>query len=365
MSSPRFLIFDKVLNPLQFAVYKFGNLHFAGVENGQEFVTTWLNDKQFFDQKTSGSTGKPTVHKVSRSNMIASAARTVSALSLPHGLKALICINMAYIGGKMMLARGLQYNWQMQVIPTTSFASDEQIPDGPFDFCAMVPMQIENLLKSAKGVELLNSIKTIIVGGAPVGSHLIEQMQQLSCSVYATYGMTETVSHIALQKLNGIDSSNHFSLLEGVAHELDDRSCLRLKADVTDSKWIQTNDIVEFRSDKSFRVIGRADNVINTGGVKVHIEQLEAKIAPLIREFISDFAITSSTDPMLGEKIVFVFSAYLGREEDIISHLKPALDKFEVPKEIFQLEIPKTPSGKIDRPQLRARVLRAVENRKH
>lgn len=362
--STRFLVFGKVLSPMQFAAYKFGKLHFDGAKKGQEFVKAWLVDKQFFYQKTSGSTGKPTVHKISRSNMIASAERTVTALDLSHGLKVLVCINMAYIGGKMMLARGLQYSWQVELIPPTSFAHEVQIPTGPFDFCAMVPLQIENLLKSARGTELLNSIKTIIVGGAAVGPHLVEQMQQLSCAVYATYGMTETVSHIALQKLNGPGSTDHFSLLKGVAYELDERGCLRLKADVTDNQWIQTNDSVEFKNEREFRVIGRADNVINSGGVKVHIEQLEAKIAPLIHDFISDFAITSITDPSLGEKIVFVFSAYSGPEEAISRRLKPALDRFEVPREIFQMEIPKAASGKIDRPQLRAQVLSAARNRK-
>lgn len=352
-----FNISDKILSPSEFSELTNVNEHFEGLKSGQHFIKSWLNDKQFFDQKTSGSTGKPTVHTISRKNMLASARRTAESLNLSNGLHALVCINMAYIGGKMMLARGIHFGWTLELIPPTSFANPDQIPSGPFDFAAMVPLQIENLLQSEAGIQLLNNTAKIIVGGAAMGQHLTEQIQQLNCEIYATYGMTETVSHIALQKLNGPGKTDYFSILPGVDFALDERNCLKLKADVTDDQWIQTNDIVDVLHKDSFSIIGRADNIINTGGVKISAELLEQKIAPIIQSHTRSFAITSLPDNLLGEKIVLICSPLAKTENHILKLLKAALQKFEVPKTILEMEIPHTQSGKTDRARLKARLL--------
>ena len=348
-----FHIHRNTLNPSEFIQYVNTYGHFECLDIGQEFVNSWLNDKQFFNQKTSGSTGKPAVHKIDRQSMLASASRTANALKLPTGIEALICINMGYIGGKMMLTRGLIFDWQLTLIPPTSFAKPEDIPEQSFDFAAMVPLQIENLLATKRGVAFLNSVKKIIVGGAATGAHLIDRLQELTCEVYATYGMTETISHIALQALNGPNKSNFFEILPGVEHGVDDRGCLRLRADVTHYQWIQTNDSVAFNNQGEFKILGRADNVINTGGVKVQIEALESKIAPILTGSVGHFAITHKTDLTLGEKVVLVCETPLVTNSEIIELLKATLDRFELPKEVIHAPIPKTTSGKIDRPALR------------
>lgn len=348
-----FQISDKILSPSEFSDFTNVNEHFEGLKDGQNFIGSWLTYKQNFDQKTSGSTGKPTVHTISRKNIQASAQRTVQALNLKKEISALVCINMAYIGGKMMLARGMEFGWKLSLIPPTSFSNTEQIPLGSFDFAAMVPLQIENLLKSKKGLQFLNNTCKIIVGGAPMGQHLVEQIQSLSCEIYATYGMTETVSHIALQKLNGANKADHFSILKGVEHELDERDCLRLKADVTYDQWIQTNDVVRMHTSSRFSLIGRADNVINSGGVKVQTEQLEAKIAPVLKNHVGDFAITSIPDETLGERIVLVCEGLEIPGEQALVQLKSVLTKFELPKQLMVHKIPKTTSGKINRSHLK------------
>lgn len=354
--SASFHIFDKVLSPKEFSEHTYVNEHFEGLKTGQDFVKSWLNDKQFFDQKTSGSTGKPTIHTISRKNILASARRTAESLKLQPEMRALVCINMGYIGGKMMLARGLHFNWQLNLAPPASFANTSQVPEGAFDFAAMVPMQIENLLRSEEGIQLLNRIKKIIVGGAAMGKHLISRIQSLDSEIYATYGMTETVSHIALQRLNGPDREEAFHILSGVEHGLDDRNCLRLKADVTNNEWIQTNDVVEMQDIHGFRILGRADNIINTGGVKISAEMLEEKIAPLISAYTDAFSISSLPDDLLGEKIVLVCSPVLKSKNQIPEVLKASLQRFELPKAILEMEIPRTPSGKVDRAGLRAKL---------
>ncbi|GAB5528100.1 MAG: AMP-binding protein [Roseivirga sp.] len=347
-----FNISDKILSPSEFSELTNVNEHFEGLKSGQHFIGSWLNNKQFFDQKTSGSTGKPTVHTISRKNMLASARRTAQSLNLSNGLHALVCINMAYIGGKMMLARGMHFDWTLRLIPPTSFADPDQVPTGPFDFAAMVPLQIENLLKSEAGIQLLNNTAKIIVGGAAMGKHLTAQIQHLDCEIYATYGMTETVSHIALQKLNGPGKTDYFNILPGVDFALDERNCLKLKADVTDDRWIQTNDIVDIQETGSFKIIGRADNIINTGGVKISAELLEEKIAPVIKDQVLDYAISSLPDTVLGQKVILVCEGLTVKPDVLLTKLKTQLSKFELPKAIIVHTIPKTASGKTDRASL-------------
>lgn len=354
-----FQIFDKILSPSEFSGFINVNEHFEGLKDGQNFVKSWLTYKQNIDQKTSGSTGKPTVHTISRKNIQASAQRTANALDLGRGLSALVCINMTYIGGKMMIARGMEFGWKLNIISPTSFSETRSIPVSSFDFVALVPLQIENLLKSTKGLQFLNSAGKIIVGGAPMGKHLAEQIQSLSCEVYATYGMTETVSHIALQKLNGADRANYFSMLQGVDYSLDERDCLRIRADVTNNQWIQTNDVVRMHAGRDFTIIGRADNVINSGGVKIQTEQLEAKIALILKNDLSSFAITSIPDELLGERVVLVCEGLEISAKEAMARLKSVLNKFELPKELITHEIPKTTSGKIDQVQLK-KVIRST-----
>lgn len=348
-----FNLYDKILSPSEFSELTNVNEHFEGLESGKHFIKSWINDKQFFDQKTSGSTGKPTVHTISRKNMLASVGRTAQALNLDTNLRALVCISMSYIGGKMMLVRGMHLEWSFHLIAPASFADTSQIPSGPFDFAAMVPLQIEHLLQSKAGLRLLNNTEKIIVGGAPMNDDLIDQIQSLDCQVYATYGMTETISHIALQKLNSHDRSDHFTILPGIDFGLDERGCLRLKADVTDNQWIQTNDLAALQGDRRFKVIGRADNIINTGGVKVSAELLEGKIAPVIKGKVLQYAISSTPDSLLGEKVVLVCEGLTIPPEEILELLKPHLGKFELPKSVILHQIPKTASGKIDRAKLK------------
>lgn len=348
-----FILCDKILSPSEFSEPTNVNEHFEGLECGQRFIKSWINDKQFFDQKTSGSTGKPTVHTISRKNMLASAERTAHALNLDTNLRALVCISMSYIGGKMMLVRGMHLKWSFHLISPTSFADTNQIPSGSFDFAAMVPLQIEHLLQSEAGLKLLNNTEKIIVGGAPMNDDLIDQIQSLNCQVYATYGMTETVSHIALQKLNAPDRSDHFTILPGVDFGLDERGCFKLKADVTDNQWVQTNDLVALQGDRRFKITGRADNIINTGGVKISAEVLEGKIAAVIKGKVLQYAISSTPDALLGEKIVLACEGLTIPPEEILELLKPHLGKYELPKSVILQQIPKTGSGKIDRAKLK------------
>jgi len=343
--------------PDEFVRLDLMQFNFQGLDAGQRFIQLWQNNKQFFDQKTSGSTGIPAIHQISRQRFIASADRTVAVLGLKPNSKALVCINMAYIGGKMMLVRGLSYNWELHLVKPDADLTQEAA-NSPYDFAAMVPLQVQKLVSSHEGREFLNNIGCLIIGGAAISGELINQMQELKCETYATYGMTESVSHIALQKLNGPDRSAHFTMLPGIEFGTDERGCLKVKADVTDEQWIQTNDLVAFERDREFKVLGRADNVINTGGVKVQIESLEALISESGLLEDQAFAISQLQDEALGSKIVLVLEQSPADSNQLLAKLKETLPPYQAPKAIYYTPaLPKTASGKLDRPALNAWLL--------
>ena len=351
-------IFNHTYSPEEFVGQAFSDHEFPGLTSAQSFIRFLLDHKQFFDQKTSGSTGKPTIHKINRQQLEASAKRTADTLRLTNQTRVLVCINMDYIGGKMMLARGLFQSWQLHLVPPVANPATLLNKTLEFDFMALVPLQLEAMLANEEGIHLLNKTRKLIIGGAAVSQSLRDKLQPLACQVYATYGMTETVSHVALQKLNGPDQSDYFQLLPGIEYGLDDRQCLKLKADVTQDQWIQTNDVVEFASEGAFRVLGRADNIVNTGGVKVQIEALEAQIqsTDLLGEV--PFAITSQPDESLGQKLVLVIEqGSTDIDHKLLSQMKPLLPPYHSPKKLISLSVlPKTESGKLNRQALQQKV---------
>jgi O-succinylbenzoic acid--CoA ligase len=344
-----------ILNNVKYAYSESESLQkssqFKSYSGVLSFISEWKSGKPSFQLHTSGSTGKPKAIMLTREQMIFSANRTIKALNLKQGASALMCMNPSFVGGKMMLVRALAFNWDLKVIPPNADPSSELTINDDFDFAAMVPMQIENMLTSEKGLRILNQIKTIIVGGAPVSLQLREQLQSLKSSVYNTYGMTETVSHIALMPLNGENQTDQFRLLEGVTAALDQRACLSVKADVTNHEWVQTNDVVTL-DDNQFKWLGRADFVINSGGIKLHLDQLQATISTLLA---AKSMLVKINDQLLGETYTLVLLNNVNSSEaEILSFLKSKLPKYHAPKSIVLMnEFPRTQSGKVDYQKLK------------
>jgi O-succinylbenzoic acid--CoA ligase len=324
------------------------NIDFKSI---QKFIINWIKGNTSFVLQTSGSTGDSKSISISRQQMIASALMTGRFLNLSEADNALLCLNPEYIGGKMMLVRAMEIGLNLHVTPPTSNPINELPPLTQIQFAAFVPLQVDKLLKSKNGLSFLNSIDNIIIGGASVNSELQMKLQGVQSNVYSTYGMTETVSHIALKRLNGIGISDNFSLLPGIEIDIDQRGCLKIKSKVTSDQWIVTNDIVELTAKDSFKWIGRIDNVINSGGVKIQIEKLEAQIQSLIPSM--NFIITSVQNQELGEEIVLLSEKrnLTSTEKDL---LKVELQRYHFPK-VFRLidKLPITESGKPDRKSAR------------
>lgn len=321
-----------------------------------EFIRQWLSNEENFTLQTSGSTGTPKKVTFTRAQMIASATATQRALHLKRGFKALVCLDTRYVAGQMMLVRC--FVTAMEIIAVTPTAHPLQ-HQPPVDFLALVPYQVYAILASNQQ-EAFDHPSTFIIGGAPLDPAAVEELQRFRASFYATYGMTETLSHIALKKLNGLDASANFRVVPGISIHQDDRDCLVVDAPAL-STHVVTNDIVEIFDQENFRWLGRYDNVINSGGVKIVPEIVEGMVATVFSELHSPnrFFIASEPDEKLGAKVVLFVEGNLFSEEhkkNVSEKLRKNLPAYAIPRLIVVVEkFETTQTGKINR-------LRTVQN---
>ena len=328
-----------------------------GVSTGAGFIESWKSGQQSFTLQTSGSTGKPKKIRVSRQSMIRSAELTGQALNLKKGDTALLCMPLEFVAGKMMLVRAMVLDLNLVTVKPSSNPLTQVDDNMQIDFAAMTPMQVKETLKDSLSAKKLRNIKKLIIGGAPVSLQLEQELQQMPGEIYETYGMTETLTHIALRKINGENRSEFFQALTGIKIQTDERGCLVIHAPHLDQPLVITNDLVDVVDDGSFRWLGRADNVINSGGIKIFSEQVERKLQHIITE--QRFIITSLPDEKLGQKVVLVIEDSTPRNYENSSRLiNQILDHYEKPRETFFLKkFPETPAGKIKRNEIQAMIV--------
>ncbi|GGM92797.1 O-succinylbenzoic acid--CoA ligase [Dyadobacter beijingensis] len=317
-----------------------------------DFMEKWLTGQAEFVLHTSGSTGMPKPITVTRRQLAASAAMTGKALSLGRGTRALVCLNVGYIAGLMMLVRGMELEWELTVTEPTSNPL-AALDHTDFDFVAMVPMQLEAILENPATKGQVTQLGKILLGGAPVNASLADRVRHLDVPVYQSYGMTETVSHVALKALNGDDTSDLYQVLPGIALGTDERGCLFVSGAVTNEQRVQTNDLVEI-SGQSFQWIGRADNVINSGGVKIVLDQLDQRLALILKEMQVPNAFFSwwLPDEKLGQKLVLIIENELAEQTlaDLAAEIRSRVSTYENPKHIyFAKTFAKTATDKIDK----------------
>ena len=295
-----------------------------------DFLLDWFDSKNFIEMETSGTTGVPKTISVHKQAMVDSALATGDFFELEPGNKALQCLPIKYVAGKMMLVRAMILGLELEFVAPSSHPLDNNEID--FDFVAMVPLQAQN------SIDELKKVKKMIIGGAAVNKALEKQLLKLPIEVYETYGMTETITHIAARKLG----EKAFTVLPHVTISYDDRNCLVIHAPRISPEVIMTNDIVELVNENQFIFLGRMDNVINSGGIKLIPEQIEEKLASKIQQ---RFFIASKPDNELGEKVVLVIE---GEKHELDDSLYESLDKYEKPKElIFITKFKETTTGKI------------------
>jgi len=316
------------------------------LEKGEVYdcLKDWFSSTNEVLAKTSGSTGIPKQIRISKKAMLESAKLTASFFKLTPKDKALLCLPTQFIAGKMMVVRTIQAQLNLIAVPPSS--NPLKTINETIDFAAMTPMQVKTVLK--ENPEKLAKIKTLIIGGAPVDFELEKQLASYPTKSYSTFGMTETITHIAVKELN---KQNEFVGLPTITFEQTIEKCLVIKAPHLSKYPIITNDLVELTSATSFKWIGRKDNAINTGGIKLTAEQVEQELAQWIPY---RFYITSKKDELLGEKIVLVIEvpSSLGKVNLDFSKVK----KYYKPKEIIRVEkLEETKTGKIIRKNINSR----------
>ena len=332
----------------------------------QEFISEWNNEAQTIHVQTSGSTGAPKKLNVRKDRMIESAKMTCNFLGLQSGDTALLCMNLDYIGAKMMVVRSLVR--QLHLVQVAPSGHPLATVDVPITFAAMVPLQVYNSLHVPEEREKLRQIKHLIIGGGAIDDVLAAQLHDFPHAVWSTYGMTETLSHIALRRLNGLESSSWYTPLQGIKVTTNADDCLVIDAPKLCDTPIVTNDIAEIRATSTsegknalaFRIIGRRDNVINSGGVKIQMEELER----LMRPFLTmPYMVTKRKSEKFGEIVVLMVEkegddegatveekSELPMLRAILRLLHRALPRYWEPRLYLSVDrIPMTETGKLNR----------------
>ena len=301
------------------------------------FLKSWFDDKDYILTNTSGSTGKPKEIRLKKSDLIESSKLTARYFDLKVGDKIINCLPIKYIAGKMMLVRSLVLGLDLYVFPVSSSPISDL--KNNYDLIAFTPIQLEN------SIPFIEKIKKVLVGGSPVQDSLKEKILNSKSIVYETYGMTETITHIAARNLSM--GEKEFTALPGIELGKID-NCLFIKPNHLSVEMVQTNDVVEFTNKNKFLLIGRRDFIINSGGVKLNPETIEKKLAKYIS---ADFVISSIDNSKFGEVVALVFKKNI---PDNYNKAFNDLSKYEIPKEVLVIDNFPENNGKINRLKIRS-----------
>lgn len=310
-----------------------------------EFLAEWHNDSEFVHVQTSGSTGAPKPMMVEKRRMLASARITCDFLGLRPGNSALLCMSLDYIAGKMMVVRSLERQLRLVTVAPSGHPLSHLSPHSshfsPLVFAAMVPLQVYNSLQVSEECERLREIRHLIIGGGAIDEAMAAQLKTFPHAVWSTYGMTETLSHIALRRLSGPEASDWYTPFPSVNLSLSVDGCLIIEAPEVCEERLVTNDIAVLSPEGRFRILGRKDNMICSGGIKIQAEELERQLRPHLS---APFMITKRSDEKFGEVVVLLTEGDISDARSVCEHILP---KFHHPRIYLHVaQIPLTATGK-------------------
>lgn len=340
----------------------------------EDFLSEWNNDSDRVLVHTSGSTGKPKPMMVEKKRMLNSARITCDFLGLKPGDSALLCMSLDYIAGKMVVVRSIERHLHLiSVSPSGHPLKDIDLKDangkdvnGEITFAAMVPMQVYNTLQVSEERERLTHIRHLIIGGGAIDASLEKELQALpgNIAIWSTYGMTETLSHIALRRINGAEASEWYQPFDSVKISQTEEGCLVIDAPLVCSETLVTNDIVEIESyiynkveKLRFRIKGRKDNVICSGGIKIQIEEVEALLKPHLEkpfmlvkkkdEKFGEIAVLLTEDEDLKKVEATIRRLLSGKSDDSNKSSESKSHKYWIPREFLHVDhLPLTETGK-------------------
>ncbi len=329
-----------------FVQERFAEAGFSG--DLARFLAQWRSPDAFVPVDTSGSTGSPKRLLADKRRMAQSARRTCAFLGLKPGDRALLAMPLRYIAGKMVVVRALVCG--LDLVPVEPCLAPFGPLDAPCGFAAVTPMQAWESLKEPRSRDMLLASRHLLLGGGPVSAELAELLRDAPCQVWSSYGMTETLSHIALRRVNGPCASEWYEPLPGVVLSLSGEGTLCISAPAVCEGTLATNDLCEMDGTGRFRILGRRDNVIDSGGVKVQIEAVEALLGPAMH---APFCIAGVKDPRLGEKIVLLHEEEADPAE-LEARARQVLPRHWVPRACFKVDaLPRTGTGKPARKEAR------------
>jgi O-succinylbenzoic acid--CoA ligase len=304
------------------------------------FLEEWYNESPFISVNTSGSTGSSVQVFLEKENMIISAKKTIDFLGIQPNSTTLLCLSIETIAGKMMVVRSIVGNLALIIGPTNS--NPLKNIDLNIDFAAFVPLQIQKILDS--NPEKLKAIKSTIVGGGPISNKLEYQLKQQEITLFHTFGMTETISHVALRRV-GFKGENFFRGLKGIYFSVENGQLIIHYPEIGLIE-LKTTDLVKLNSDNTFEWIGRADFIINSGGIKINPEEVEFTLSFLISQ---PFLIAGLPDEKLGKKVVLIIESQENMNFSKIDFAS-ILSKYSIPKMVYFIpKFERTLSGKINR----------------
>jgi O-succinylbenzoic acid--CoA ligase len=301
------------------------------------FLMNWLSDDEHIVLHTSGSTGKPKEIQMPKTAMYASAVRTAAFFNLSDGDSALLCLPIRYIAGKMMLVRALVLGLHLDIIPPKTTLHIEK----DYTFAALIPLQAN------ASFEVLGRFKTVLIGGAPIPTELRNRISKKHKHCIETFGMTETLTHVATRVVS--DVAIPFVAMPGIGVSKDENDCLVLDVPDVPLSPLVTQDVVRLEGRDSFRLLGRRDWVINSGGMKIFPEALEEVLTPFIK---FPFFFTALPDANLGEQLVLLVEAPATEKTAMMTIAQQHLgaNKYHIPKQVICMDaFMHTRLGKLDR----------------
>jgi o-succinylbenzoate---CoA ligase len=314
------------------------------------FILDWISPIELLEVHTSGSTGVPRYVEIPKSYFVASATASIESLNLKKGGIAFLCLPTEYIAGKMMIVRALVGGLDLHYTEPSSIPDMSGLQN--IEFAGMIPMQVVKLLETETGKKQLEKIKKLIIGGSFVPVTLEEKVKSLPNQIWSTYGMTETITHIALRRLNGPEVTDQYTPMPTVKLRLDERGCAIVDAEYIGIKGLITNDLAQISPDGRFRILGRIDNVVMSGGLLLHPEIIEKKLHGFIN---TEFFLAGLRDHELGERLVLFIEdpkkEMVNKEDEIWKIINERLTGYDVPRSIvFMEEFSRTGNAKILRP---------------
>ena len=336
----------------------------------EDFLSEWNNGSDRVLVHTSGSTGKPKPMMVEKKRMLNSARITCDFLGLKPGDSALLCMSLDYIAGKMVVVRSIERH--LHLISVSPSGHPLKDINEEITFAAMVPMQVYNTLQVPEERERLTHIRHLIIGGGAIDASLEKELQSLpgNIAIWSTYGMTETLSHIALRRINGAEASEWYQPFDSVKISQTEEGCLVIDAPLVCAETLVTNDIVEIESyiynkvEKNevmeklrFRIKGRKDNVICSGGIKIQIEEVEALLKPYLEkpfmlakkkdEKFGEIAVLLTEDEDLKKVEATIRRLLFGKSDDSNNSSESKSHKYWIPREYLHVDhLPLTETGK-------------------